>query len=172
VGRQTMTSRRAASIRESSEIEEPTRPRAETSCLTALVASSDSKMLHELIEMVVHCGLSCFPASTVAETRQILDQQEVCLVVSDDRMIDGNYEDILIEAARLRPNVPVVVVSPTGDWSDYLKAISAGAFDYVAFPSIPGDFARTVRQALTFRTTCSLRDTTTTSFSSSTGGIS
>ena len=64
-------------------------------------------------------------------------RRRVSLVVCDDRLVDGKYEDILSETAPSPLKTPVVVVSPTGDWPDYLKAINAGAFDYLAYPPIP-----------------------------------
>ena len=116
---------------------------------TALVVSSDEDVVQELAEITEECGLAAFLAFTVGEGKRILEKKRVSVVVCDDRLIDGQYADILSETARLRLKTPVIVVSPTGDWSDYLKAISAGAFDYLAFPAIPGDLARTVHDALT-----------------------
>jgi len=148
------------------------RPRpGKLSCPTALVASSDERVLQELAEIVVQCGLATFLAFTVGESRRILVRQKVCLVVCKDGLIDGKYEDILSETVALRLNAPVLVVSPTGDWPDYLKAISAGAFDYVAYPPIPGDLPRSIRNALTFRTSGGFQDTTREFFGSSRGGM-
>jgi DNA-binding NtrC family response regulator len=86
--------------------------------------------------------------------------QRVCLVVCDDRLIDGKYEDILNETVRLLLKTPLIVVSPTGDWRDYLKAIGAGAFDYLAYPPIPGDLPRSISNALTLRTDGGFQDAT------------
>lgn len=152
----------------------PLRPRPRSgklNCPTALVASSDENVLQELAEIIAQCGLATFLAFTVGESKRILDRQKVCLVVCDDRLSDGKYEDILSETVRLRLKTPVIVVSPIGDWPDYLKAISAGAFDYLAYPPIPGDLPRTIRDALTSRTGSSFQDKTTKLLSSSRGGM-
>jgi DNA-binding NtrC family response regulator len=138
---------------------------------TALVASSDENVQRDLAEMIVQCGLAACVAFTVRESKKILDRQKVSLVVCDESLIDGKYQDILSETVRLRLKTPVIVVSPTGDWPDYLKAISAGAFDYLAYPPIPGDLPRTIRDALTPRRASDFQDTTTKFLSSSRGGM-
>ena len=137
---------------------------------TALVASSEENVQQDLAEIIVQCGLATCVAFTVTESKRILDREEVSLVVCDERLIDGEYQDILNETVRLRLKTPVIVVSPTGDWPDYLKAISAGAFDYLAYPPIPGDLPRTIRDALTPRRASDFQDTTT-FLSSSRGGM-
>jgi DNA-binding NtrC family response regulator len=129
-------------------------------CPTVLVASSDENVLQKLAEITVQCGLATFLAFTVGESKRILDRQRVCLVVCDDRLIDGKYEDILNETVRLLLKTPLIVVSPTGDWRDYLKAIGAGAFDYLAYPPIPGDLPRSISNALTLRTDGGFQDAT------------
>src|ERR1700751_4838670 len=70
-------------------------------CPTVLVASSDENVLQKLAEITVQRGLATFLAFTVGESKRILDRQRVCLVVCDDRLIDGKYEDILNETVRL-----------------------------------------------------------------------
>jgi DNA-binding NtrC family response regulator len=138
-------------------------------CPSALVAASDEKMLQQVAETVVRCGLAAFLSVTVDESRRILRRQEPCLVVCGEHLKDGRYEDILRETLRWLLRTPVIVVSATGDWPDYLKAISAGAFDYLAYPPIPGDLSRSIRSALSFRATRGDRDTAT-KFSSSSKG--
>jgi DNA-binding NtrC family response regulator len=115
----------------------------------ALVASSDENVLREVADIVLQCGLTTYLASTVDESKRILERQRVSLVVCDDRLADGKYGDILGETARLQPKTPVIVLSPTGDWPDYLKAINAGAFDFLAYPPIREDFERTIQEGLT-----------------------
>lgn len=114
----------------------------------ALLVSSDENVLQELAEIIVQCGIAVFVAFTVYEANRILGRQRVSVVVCGDRLSDGKYQDILSESFRLHLKTPVIVVSPTGDWPDYLKAIAAGAFDYLAYPPIPGDLPRTLREAL------------------------
>jgi DNA-binding NtrC family response regulator len=43
--------------------------------------------------------------------------------------------------------VPVIVVSRTGDWSEYLTAVRGGIFDYLAYPPIPRELQRVIQNA-------------------------
>ena len=123
--------------------------RADPVC--ALAVSSDERVQQNLAEAITGCGLIVFRAFTVGESRRILSRQEISLVVCDDRLIDGTYEDLL-QAKKLSPTKPpVIVLSLLGDWPEYLKAINVGAFDFLAYPPIRGELPRVVRHALESR---------------------
>ena len=113
-----------------------------------LVASSDRRVRRELAEILAQCGLTPVAASTVAETGIALVRHEVSIVLCNDCLGDGNYEDILKLRNRSERKVPVIVVSRTGDWTEYLAAIRGGVFDYLAYPPIAGDLQRVIRNAL------------------------
>jgi CheY-like chemotaxis protein len=61
----------------------------------------------------------------------VLAGQEIFVVVCNDRLDDGKYEDIVKLVVRCETKVPVIVVSRTGDWAEYLMAMCGGAFDYL-----------------------------------------
>jgi ActR/RegA family two-component response regulator len=147
-----------------------TRPRlAKLNSPNGLVVTSDEGVSQKLAGIMNQCGFATFLAFTVWESRRILDHHQVCLVLCDERLIDGKYEHILSATRRLRTRTPVIVVSPAGDWPDYLKAICAGAFDYVAYPPVPGDLPRAIRHALASRAG-GLQETRSKFANSSTGG--
>lgn len=125
------------------------RHRRRSNSLTALVVSSDENVLQRIAEIVLQCGIPTFLAFTVSEGGRILEARTVSLVVCDERLVDGTYEDILYRTTRLPRETLLIVVSRTGDWPDYLRAISAGAFDYLAYPPIPGDLPYAIHSALT-----------------------
>ena len=87
-------------------------------------------------------------ASTVAESEMNLAGHEISVVVCNDRMDDGKYEDIVKLVVRSETKAPVIVVSRTGDWPEYLTAVCGGAFDYLGYPPIPGDLQETIKNAL------------------------
>jgi DNA-binding NtrC family response regulator len=117
----------------------------------ALVVSSDEAVQQNLAEAVIQCGLIVFLAFTVGEGRRILNRQEISLVVCDDRVIDGKYEELVQAAKTSRTKPPVIVVSRVGDWPDYLKAVNGGAFDFLAYPPIRGELPRVVYNAISSR---------------------
>jgi DNA-binding NtrC family response regulator len=115
--------------------------------LNGLVVSSDDQVRRKLAEILGQCGLAPVLASTVNESGMALAGHEVFIVLCDD-LVDGRYEDIVKLAGRFNTKLPVIVLSRTGDWPEYLTAIRSGAFDYVPYPPIPQDLHWIIRNAL------------------------
>jgi DNA-binding NtrC family response regulator len=115
---------------------------------SGLVVSSDDEVRRKLAQVLRQCALAPVLASTVAESAMVLAGHEISVVVCNDRMDDGKYEDIVKLVVRSETKVPVIVVSRTGDWPEYLTAMCGGAFDYLVYPPIPGDLQETIRNAL------------------------
>jgi len=122
-----------------------------------LVASSNEKVLKKLAKILSQCGLATFLASGIEESRKVLVRERVFLVLCDDRLVDGDYEDILSASEWSTSKAPVIVFSSTGDWPDYLKAIRAGAFDYMAYPPFPEELRRVIGNALESRMANTIR---------------
>lgn len=130
------------------EFASPLRRRENGVLLKGLVVNSDEAVRRKLAEILEECGIAPIFACSVAESGIALAGHEVCIALCSDWLADGNYEDIVKLVGRSDTKVPVIVVSRTGDWPEYLTAISAGAFDYLAYPPIGGDLQRIVRNAL------------------------
>lgn len=113
-----------------------------------LVVSSDDEVRQKLAETLGECGLGSIFSSTVAESRIAMAGRDVFVVVCNEWLPDGSYVDIVKLVARSCARVPLIVTSRIGDWPEYLRAIGAGAFDYVAYPPIRGDLHRAIRNAL------------------------
>lgn len=124
------------------------RQREDEVVLKGLLVNSDEQVCQKLAETLGQCGLATVFASTVAESGTALAQHEVCIALCNDCLADGNYEDIVKLVGRSDTKVPVIVISKTGDWPDYLTAIRGGAFDYLPYPPIAGDLLRVIRNAL------------------------
>ena len=115
---------------------------------SGLVVSSDDEVRRKLAQVLRQCALVPVFASTVAESQIVLAGHEISVVVCNDRMDDGKYEDIVKLVVRSEATVPVIVVSRTGDLPEYLTAIRGGAFDYLVYPPIAEDLHETIRNAL------------------------
>lgn len=113
-----------------------------------LVVSSDDEVSRKLAESLGQCGVVPLFASTVVESRIVLAGREILVVLCNERLADGTYEDVVNLAHRSHTTIPLVVVSRTGDWPEYLRAVDRGAFDYVAYPPRSGDLERAIRNAL------------------------
>ena len=113
-----------------------------------LVVSSDEEVRRKLAQILGQCGLAPVFASTVTESGMALAGHEVFIVLCDDYLPDGKYVDIVKLVGQSDTKLLVVVVSRTGEWPEYLTAIRAGAFDYLAYPPIPGELQRIIQNAL------------------------
>ena len=113
-----------------------------------LVVSSDDEVRRKLAHVLRGCAITPVLASNVAESGMALARQEISVVVCNDRLDDGEYDDIVKLVVRSETKVPIIVVSRTGDWPEYLTAMCGGAFDYLAYPSIPGDLQQTIQNSL------------------------
>lgn len=115
---------------------------------SGLVVSSDDEVRQKLTEIARQCGFAAVSASSVAEAGVRLLRYRVFVVVCEDRLADGEYDAVVRIAHQFAPGTPVIVVSPTGDWPEYLTATQAGVFDYLAYPPIPGELERIIQNAL------------------------
>jgi DNA-binding NtrC family response regulator len=112
-----------------------------------LVVSPEEEVRRKLGEILRQCGLAPVFASTVSESGMALAGNEVFVVLCDDCLPDGQYVDIVKFVGQSEAKVLVVVVSRTGEWPEYLTAIGAGAFDYLAYPPVPGELSRIIQNA-------------------------
>lgn len=100
----------------------------------ALVAVPDVRGRTALASALETKGLDPLFASTLDEAKTILRHEAVAVVFCQQRLADGGFEDVLAENAKLTPNIPIIVCSPSDDSSLYIDVMSRGAFDFIAFP--------------------------------------
>jgi DNA-binding NtrC family response regulator len=119
-----------------------------TEQMKGLVVSSDDEVRRKLAEMLRQRGLAPVFASTVAESRTRLSRSPVQIVICEDWLGDGKYDAVVRITNQINAGAPVIVFSRTGDWLEYLTAMRTGVFDYLAYPPFPGEFERTLQNAL------------------------
>ncbi|MGH9403944.1 MAG: hypothetical protein ACRD2P_17830 [Terriglobia bacterium] len=100
--------------------------------LQVLVAMSDSDGRSALASTLAARGLDAVIASTLRETRTILNHEQVAVVFCQNKLEDGAFNDLLGED--LKGKIPVVVCSPSYEPGVYMDAMSKGAFDFIAYP--------------------------------------
>ena len=119
-----------------------------TEQMKGLVVSSDDEVRRELAEMLRQRGLAPVLASTVAESRMRLSGSQVQIVICEDWLGDGKYDAVVRITNQTNAGAPVIIFSRTGDWLEYLTAMRTGVFAYLAYPPLPGEFERTLQNAL------------------------
>ena len=109
-----------------------------------LVVTPDYNMRGNLGEALLLCGVAPIFAASVADASYHLATSSINFIVSEHHLSDGSYTDLLSIARTSVAPSPLVVISPTGDWPDYFDAIDRGAYDFLAYPLIPGELQRIV----------------------------
>jgi len=95
----------------------------------------DEADIRELLDMTLsRMGLNADCAATVAEARQLLDENAYQLCLTDMRLPDGEGIELVRYIAEHCKDLPVAVITAHGSMDSAVSALKAGAFDYVAKP--------------------------------------
>jgi DNA-binding NtrC family response regulator len=104
-----------------------------------LVAMPDTDDRNALVSTLAAKGLDHIFASTLQETKAILNREPVAMVFCQNKLEDGGFHDLLGVSSQLSSKIPVVVCSHSYEPSLYMDAMSQGAFDFVAYPYSPSE---------------------------------
>jgi DNA-binding NtrC family response regulator len=113
-----------------------------------LVVTSEYHMRGNLGEALLLCGIAPVFAASLRDALHHLSNSPISFIVCEHRLPDGDYTDLLHRARSADIPSPLIVISPTGDWSDYFEALDLGAYDFLAFPLIPGELQRIITNHL------------------------
>ena len=95
----------------------------------------DEPDLCELAEITLNrMGLNTYTANDLETARSLLKSHEFDLCLTDMNLPDGNGIDLVKFIQREHPNTPVAVITAYGNMESAVKALKAGAFDFVAKP--------------------------------------
>jgi DNA-binding NtrC family response regulator len=118
------------------------------SALPVLIICADSAHGNKAAEIVRDMSLPSVLCDSLTDARSLIEQQAFQLVLCDDELPDCNLRTALKVLSSATGGVPVIVLSHLADWDAYMKALSAGAFDYIACPPEPIETERILRHAL------------------------
>jgi DNA-binding NtrC family response regulator len=111
---------------------------------TVLVVDSDEKSREMVFANAVKLGEIPMACSSCEEAKNLLAEHHFKVVFCGDVLPDGEYTEVVSAA---KP-VPVIVLSRFAEWSSYLPAMQAGAFDYIACPPYEAELDRILSLAL------------------------
>jgi DNA-binding NtrC family response regulator len=116
--------------------------------MSGILIVDDEATLRRLLGMVLREeGHAVVEAGSVAEARARLADAELDLVVTDQRLPDGDGLAVLDAARELAPGVPVLFLTAYATVELAVSAMRAGAFDVVAKPFDPEGVKAAVRRA-------------------------
>ena len=113
-----------------------------------LIVSSDAARREKSLEIVVKVGLHCVECASLTDARTLIEGQPFSMVLCDDDLPDCNLRTAVRVLSSSTRGVPVIVLSHLADWDAYVRALNAGAFDYIACPPDPVETERILRLAL------------------------
>jgi len=101
---------------------------------SVLVVEDDAPLREALIDTLQAAGLSALAAADGAQALRLLETEDVAFVISDVQMpgIDG-YQ-LLTCIKRLRPDLPVILMTAYGTVAQAVSAMREGATDYIVKP--------------------------------------
>jgi two-component system response regulator PilR (NtrC family) len=99
-----------------------------------LIVDDEPDILELLSITIKRMGLTCITAETIAQATTILEQNPIQLCLTDMRLPDGSGLDFVSHISQNFSNIPVVMITAYGSTDVAIKAMKAGAFDFLSKP--------------------------------------
>ena len=113
---------------------------------TVLVADDDRTIRTVLTQALTRAGCKVHATSSLMTLMRWVEEGKGDLVISDVIMPDGNGLQALPQIARMRPGLPVIVISAQNTIMTAIQAAEAEAFDYLPKPfDLPDLMKRSAR---------------------------
>ena len=113
-----------------------------------LIVSSDPQQRENTEKIVSRLGLSSVGCASLTDARARIVEQTFQFVLCSDDLPDCALRTAVRVLTSSTGGVPVIVLSHLADWDAYMRALAAGAFDYIACPPEPMEAERILRLAL------------------------
>jgi two-component system, response regulator FlrC len=101
---------------------------------SVLVVEDDAALREALVDTLRAAGLAAIAAGDAPGALELLESEEIALVISDVQMPGPNGYQLLSSIKRLRPDLPVVLMTAYGTVAQAVAAMREGATDYIVKP--------------------------------------
>ena len=115
---------------------------------TVLVADDDRTIRTVLTQALTRAGCKVHATASLMTLMRWVEEGKGDLVISDVIMPDGNGLDALPRISRMRPGLPVIVISAQNTIMTAIQAAEAEAFDYLPKPFDLPDLMKRSAKAL------------------------
>ena len=102
--------------------------------MKVLVIDDEENFTEEMHEFLTKAGYESYTANTAAAGLTLLLEQEMDLLILDIRLPGSNGLEILKDVKAEYPKLEVIIVSGHGDMDSVIKAMRAGALDFLRKP--------------------------------------
>jgi two-component system response regulator AtoC len=101
---------------------------------TIVIVDDDLSLCHFLTKPLSHKGYQVIACHNGKQALQIINEQEVNLILLDNKLPDRTGLDILREIKQSHPKMPVIIMTAFGTTDTAIEAMRLGAFDYILKP--------------------------------------
>ncbi len=115
---------------------------------TILVADDDSAIRTVVGQALTRAGYEVRTAGNAAALWKFVQNGEGDLIVTDVMMPDENAFDLIPRIRKLRPQIPIVVMSAQNTFMTAIRASERGAYEYLPKPFDLGELVSIVGRAL------------------------
>jgi len=106
--------------------------------LPILVVSCRPENRKMLMRAFEGLPIDSYLAPTIEQARQALSSHPFSVVFCEERLSDGSYHDLLMDA-RSNPEIRFVVLLCTAEWEGYAEAMRLGVEEVLRCPLLPTD---------------------------------
>ena len=114
---------------------------------TILIAEDEEKM-RRVLEVNLQDQYQVLLAKDGEEALRLFEENEVSLLLTDMRMPEKDGLSLLHEVKRLRPEIPVVLITAYGTIESAVSAMKEGATDYLLKPVKMDEVEQVIKRAL------------------------
>jgi DNA-binding NtrC family response regulator len=115
---------------------------------TILIVDDDPHVLDVLEARLLSAGFRIFKAHNGPDALTLLKDNKIDLMLSDMKMPGMSGMEVLVKARAIQPGLPVLILTAYGSISDAVKAVKAGAVDYLAKPFDGRELVQKLRKVL------------------------
>jgi len=115
---------------------------------TVLIVDDEPDLVELVTLTLERMNLATASAGTLAAARELLNARHFDLCLADMRLPDGDGLDLVAWIEQRQPQLPVAVITAHGNVETAVRALKAGAFDFVSKPLDLGVLRRLVAVAI------------------------
>jgi len=113
-----------------------------------LVVDDDTTNLKCLDHMISKLGMECLTTDNSAKAIDLLSKEHPDIVFTDLKMPEKDGIAVLREVKKFDPNIIVILFTGYGSVDSAIKAMKAGALDYIQKPYLPEQIEAAIKKAL------------------------
>lgn len=115
---------------------------------TVLLVDDDAAIRMVLNQALTRAGYEVRPTGNVSTMWNWVSRGEGDLLISDVHLPDGNAFDVMPKIRKLRPDLPIVVMSAQNTFMTAIRASEVGAYEYLPKPFDISEVLSVVSRAL------------------------